>query len=126
MTIRTQNNAYRSIGFRVFGVPFFAFAILLGIAAVISTKSAHAQQDPNAQKLACAVHGKMTEHLGAKYTEAPKSLGLANDGKVLEVFATEDGESWTMVVTAPEGMSCIVAAGKYWQHVPVKPKGPEV
>ncbi len=68
----------------------------------------------------------MTEHLSKKYTEAPKSLGLASDGKVLQVFATEDGENWTMVMTAPEGMSCIVAAGKYWQQVPAKPKGPEV
>ncbi len=126
MKSRTRNHALRSTGVRVFGLPLFALAILPGIAAAISTNSVHAQQAPDVQKLKCAAHDKMTKLLGTKFTEAPRSLGLAADGKVLEVFSTDNGGTWTMVVTAPEGTSCIVASGRYWQHVPAKPKGPDV
>ncbi len=124
MPILNQNP--RSIGLRVLGVPLITCALLLGIATAVSITSANAQQAPQPPKLACAPHEVMTKHLSSKLTEAPTSLGLARDGKVVELFASEDGESWTMVVTAPEGMSCIVAAGKYWQPATVKPTGPHV
>jgi len=126
MTSPTQNRDRRAAQFRFFGAPLLTLGILLGLATVTGVKSAHSQQAPPTQRLACTAHEKMTQFLGTKFTEAPTSLGLASDGKVLEVFASEDGESWTMVATAPEGISCIVASGKYWQQVPAKPKGPEV
>jgi len=114
------------VGLRVFGFPFLALAAMLMMAASFSTKSAFAQQAFDERKLECASHDKVTNLLDSKHTETPVSLGLATDGKVLEVFSTEDGETWTMVMTAPEGVSCIVAAGKYWQDLPTKPKGPAV
>lgn len=126
MTHLAQTNHYRSARLRVFGIPFFALLFLLSAAALISMNSAHAQSASDGQKLECAVHEKMTKVLGAKYTEAPTSLGLAANGKVLELFSAKGGETWTMVLTAPEGVSCIVAAGKYWQEIPAKLEGPNV
>lgn len=114
------------VGLRVFGFSFLALVAMLVMAATISTKSAFAQQAPDVRKLECTSHDKVTKHLDTKHTETPVSLGLATDGKVLEVFSTEDGETWTVVMTAPEGVSCIVATGKYWQDLPTKPKGPAV
>lgn len=110
-------------GVRVFGASFLAF-IVLGVMAFLSAERANAQQ-VRPQALQCATHDKMVERLGAKFTEAPVSLGLAASGHVLQVFTTEDGDTWTIVATAPEGKSCIMAAGKYWQDVPFEPEGPE-
>ncbi|MGH1477958.1 MAG: hypothetical protein ACRBM6_04390 [Geminicoccales bacterium] len=114
------------VGLRVFGFTFLALAAMLVMAASFSTNSAFAQQASDVRKLECASHDKVTNFLDSKHTETPVSLGLATDGKVLEVFSTEDGETWTVVMTAPEGVSCIVATGKYWQDLPTKPKGPAV
>jgi len=103
---------------------FLASAVVFGLTGVISAQPAAAQQAPAAGQLQCDAHDKITKHLGAQFTEDPVSLGLARNGKVVQVFSTEDGETWTIVMTAPEGVSCIVAAGKYWQNLPVVPKGP--
>ena len=46
------------------------------------------------------------------------SYGLASNGKLVEVFSSDDGSTWTIVLTAPGGVSCIIAAGKYWENLP--------
>ena len=33
----------------------------------------------------------------------------------MEIWAADDGQSWTMVATYARGVSCIVAMGEYWQ-----------
>ncbi len=36
--------------------------------------------------------------------------------------STVDGTSWTMVVTLPNGTSCLLAKGEAWENVPKVPK----
>jgi hypothetical protein len=111
-------------GIRVFGGAFLAL-LLLGTLAGLTAQTASAQQS-TPRLLQCAPHEKIVERLGAKFTEAPTSLGLASNGNVVELFSAEDGETWTIVMTAPQGTSCIMASGRYWQDLPIKPDGPEV
>jgi hypothetical protein len=40
------------------------------------------------------------------------------NGHLVEVFASNDGTSWTIVVTRPDGWSCIVAVGEDWEMLP--------
>ena len=49
-------------------------------------------------------------------------MGLESNGRLFEIFAADDGATWTMVVTTPDGASCVVAAGIEWQKA-AKPKG---
>ena len=123
MTSLIRDHSQQATGTRVFGAPFLAF-LLLGAMAFFTSSHAQAQQVRTAG-LQCAHHDQMVKRLGAKFTEVPVSLGLAASGHVLEVFTTRDGETWTLVATAPEGKSCIMAAGKYWQQLPIEPEGPE-
>lgn len=123
MTSLRHDNNPRATGMRVFGAPILAF-LVLGVLAFVSAENANAQQRIP-QALQCAAHDQMVKRLSAKFTEAPVSLGLAASGHVLQVFTTEDGDTWTIVATAPEGRSCIMAAGKYWQNIPLEPQGPE-
>ena len=53
--------------------------------------------------------------LSDKYSEAPIAIGVANNGGLVEVLATGDGDTWSIIITTPQGMSCLVAAGEGWQ-----------
>ena len=74
-----------------------------------------------AQQAACFEHGKLVEVLDGRYSEEPIAAGLDSGGKLLEIFATVDRATWTMIMTTPEGTSCIVAAGEQWlsRHKPL-------
>lgn len=67
--------------------------------------------------LPCGSRATMAATLERNYKETPISVGLANDGNVVEVFSSAAG-SWTIVVTNPAGRSCLVAAGEAWQPLP--------
>jgi len=40
---------------------------------------------------------------------------------VIEVLASQDGASWSIVVTLPSGLTCLVASGEGWRRIEVKP-----
>ena len=45
---------------------------------------------------------------------------------MLEVFATIDGETWTLIITNVNGVSCFVASGFGWRTLTPGPHlGPE-
>ena len=50
--------------------------------------------------------------------EAPVAIGLGADGQVTEVFVSEARE-WSIVVTHPSGLSCVVASGEAWEQIPI-------
>jgi len=69
----------------------------------------------NAQTM-CTERTDILKALGNKYSEAPVAMGLAANGTVLEVLASENG-SWTMIFTRPNGVSCVLAAGQSWESI---------
>lgn len=58
--------------------------------------------------------GEVVAQLDGGYTEAPVAGGITANGTILEVFASPDGRSWTIIVTRPDGMSSVVARGEGW------------
>ena len=87
-----------------------------------------ATSNPAAAQAACTTRNEVAERLAGNYAEAPVAAGLASSGAVIEVFTSGDGATWTIVLTRPEGTSCLVAAGEAWMTLPVKVavKGPDV
>jgi hypothetical protein len=67
---------------------------------------------------ACVKRADLIKHLEARYHEAPSAVGIADNGALLEVFSSKSGETWTVTVTMPNGISCMVASGQQWQDVP--------
>ncbi len=59
----------------------------------------------------------MAKQLGSLSSEAPVAIGLANNAGEVEVFSTGDGSTWTMVLTLPDGMSCVMATGEAGEHL---------
>ena len=72
----------------------------------------------------CDARDKFLQVLGPKHGETPVAMGLASNGGVLEVFASVGG-SWTILVTMPNGTSCVVAAGEAWEKVERVAMGPD-
>ena len=73
---------------------------------------------PSAAEAACASRSKLVDTLSSKYSEAPVAMGLSNSGGVVEILTSPDGNTWTIIVTTPDGMSCMIAAGESWESKP--------
>ena len=63
----------------------------------------------------------MTSGLTTKYSESRLGIGLDFSGNVLELFASPQG-SWSILVTFPDGRTCMVSSGEDWQPLTI-PKG---
>ena len=77
----------------------------------------------------CSTRANVLRHLAHKYSEAPIAIGLAENGGVIEVLTSTEGGTWTIIVTMPDGTSCMVAAGEDWKQLPkiaAKSKGPRI
>ncbi len=114
--IRTDIRIARIITGTILGA-LFATTVMLGNA--IAAKPAAAEE---ALKL-WADRDMVVDQLAKSYAEAPRALGITSDGAVLELFTAGDGDTWTIVVTLPTGMSRIVATGQNWMHRPLLVKG---
>lgn len=94
-------------------LPFLLLAALLaGSWAIPAT----AQQ----QRLPCGKRDEMVKALASQYREAPRALGLANQSAIIEIFTSKAG-TWTILLTRPDGGSCIVSAGDNWEDIPPAP-----
>lgn len=79
-----------------------------------------------AAPMACSPRNDVLSQLATKFKEAPVAIGLANNGGLLEVLTAGDGTTWTIIITMPNGVSCLVAAGENWQdHERVADEDPE-
>ena len=65
----------------------------------------------------CDTRDGVLTHLANKYDEAPIAVGVTTKGGLIEVLTSGDGRTWTIIVTFPNGTSCMVAAGEGWRNV---------
>ncbi|HEX5078089.1 MAG TPA: hypothetical protein VFV80_02985 [Geminicoccaceae bacterium] len=75
-------------------------------------------------RMPCHNATEIAKQLSSKYEEAPVAFGLQSNGNLLQVYASTEKDTWTVVSTTPNGLSCIVAAGKKWEHLPFISKDP--
>ncbi len=87
---------------------FARAAVLFGL--LLSTPIAEAQSRP-----ACADRAKVVERLAERYGETRQSMGMHQNNGVLEVYASADTGTWTILVTMPNGLACLIAAGQSWE-----------
>ena len=69
-----------------------------------------------AAQLACAPRANVVERLADRYGETQVATGLDDDGRLIEVFASGTG-SFTILISYPNGLSCVAAAGQDWRTV---------
>lgn len=96
------------------------FALSLGIGAMIlATQHAFAQTSRN-----CAPRELVLERLADKYGETRQSIGLAPDGGLVEVFASVQTGTWTITITLPTGVTCLVVSGQSFETLAEMPAAP--
>ncbi len=62
----------------------------------------------------CSERKKFTTYLAEKYKEIPTAIGLVSNTGMMEVYVSKRG-TWSILMTAPNGISCLIAAGNNWQ-----------
>ncbi len=91
--------------------------------------SACAQVQPVSPKpppLAAHIPTPCMERAGAvaalqnDFSESSRARGITRGGGVLELYATDAGETWTLLLNLPDGVSCLVLACVSWQAVESK------
>jgi hypothetical protein len=86
-------------------------AVALGLA--LATPMAEAQtQTP------CADRAQVVSRLEERYGETLQSMGLNQNNTVLEVYASEETGTWTILVSRADGTACLIAAGQMWDGTP--------
>lgn len=80
--------------------------LAIGIGAVAASP---VKADP----MNCAERNDIVAKL-ANYSEEAEAIGLNKDGTLLEVFVSPQG-TWTVLLSSPQGQSCIAAIGEAWQ-----------
>ena len=78
-----------------------------------------------AQNQNCAKRETVLSRLNERYGESRQSIGMAGEGRVVEIFASLETGTWTITVTIPNGITCLVASGQSFENLsePVKPEG---
>lgn len=73
----------------------------------------------------CAPHDVVARQLADQFGETRRSIGLAQDNTVMELYAAPATGIWTLTVTLPNGLTCLVAAGSAFETLsdPLPAKG---
>lgn len=82
-------------------------ALLFGMAATA----------PPAYAASCAMRDTLVEGLKSKFSETLTAGGLQGSqttATLIEVWASEQNGTFTVIITNPQGVSCVVAAGTDW------------
>ena len=81
-------------------------------ALMLMATAAQAQQPPQ-----CAPRAAVVAQLAQKYLETRRSIGITGNGMVMEVYASAESGTWTITMTTPQGLTCLVASGQGFESV---------
>ncbi|MBI1775972.1 MAG: hypothetical protein HYR63_11555 [Proteobacteria bacterium] len=91
----------------------FSHVAVMSLLALGFALSPFGRQAEAANGPMCAARQELLQAFSEGYAEAPTAIGLASSGGVLELLTSENG-SWTVFMTLPSGMSCLIATGQSW------------
>jgi hypothetical protein len=85
-------------------------ALIVLAAATLVTLPAHAGPP------ACGPRSVIVERLAARFGETRRGIGMARGATVVEVFASADTGTWTVLATRADGTACLLASGRHWEE----------
>lgn len=89
----------------------YAYAVLAALAACTPTLA------PAQEAGRCGPREMGVETLKQQYREHKVAQGLTEEGLMIEVFASEDGSTFTVFLSLPNGISCVVSTGQGWTQI---------
>ncbi len=87
-------------------------ALTLGVGALILATNHAFGQTQN-----CGAREHVVQRLSETYGETRQSIGLGPNNRVVEVYASEETGTWTITVTSPNGVTCLVASGQAYESL---------
>lgn len=89
---------------------------LAALLAVLAAPAASAE---------CSKHETVTAFLGERYGEAQGWIGRVGNDTVVELFVSDETQTWTLLATTPGGETCVLAWGNAFAFTGEKP-GPNL
>tara|TARA_R110002167_G_scaffold160577_3_gene356635 strand:- start:940 stop:1251 length:312 start_codon:yes stop_codon:yes gene_type:complete len=75
-------------------------------------------------QIACGPRDNMVKHLATKYLEKQVAMGLNVQGDLVEIFSSDKGD-FTILLSKPNGTSCVATTGHNWTTSDFPEKVPE-
>jgi hypothetical protein len=88
-----------------------AAALVFGMAATGPPIAAHAQ-------INCGIRSQVIGVLKQQHRETILGVGLSSPNAIYEVWRAKKTGSWTILMTKPNNISCIMATGRNWMEAP--------
>lgn len=85
-----------------------------GAAPAMSERAAPTQVQAQRPGGACGPREAIVANLEKKHAERRQARGLAGTSALLEIWASPDRGSWTVLITRPDGVACVLAVGDHW------------
>ncbi|WP_235019340.1 hypothetical protein [Tabrizicola flagellatus] len=87
------------------------FALSFGLAAMLAAADiAHGAPQ-------CDSREAVTALLADRYGETRRSVGIAGQAAVMEVYASDETGTWSITMTLPDGRMCLMASGSDYEAV---------
>jgi hypothetical protein len=65
----------------------------------------------------CAPRSAVIMRLAEGYGETRQAMGLGANNAMVEVFASDETGSWTITITTPNGLTCLMASGQAFEEL---------
>jgi hypothetical protein len=87
------------------------FALSLGIGGMIAAADI-ANGAPQ-----CDTRARVTALLADRYGETRRSVGIAGEAAVMELYAADATGTWSITLSLPDGQMCLMASGSGYEAV---------
>ena len=85
-----------------------SFLASVGLILMVSSASA--------QNTQCDRRQAVADYLGT-FDETRTAQGISSDNLLVEVWANTETGTWTLTVTTPQGVTCLLAFGGFYETV---------
>ena len=91
----------------------FALTLGLGLGAILLTAGQIRGQDRGRDngEGRCGERREIVRLLGEKYGETRRFIALTGARQVIELYASSETGSWSLLITFPSGEACLIGAG---------------
>lgn len=89
----------------------FLVRAALSAAMLAGTPPAEAEDRP-----ACARRDTVVRKLAENFGETLRSVGLHRSDGIVEIYSSDETGTWTILMTRPDGISCLMSSGQMWEQ----------
>jgi hypothetical protein len=97
------------------GTPHASVFPILAAAFTVAAAPSHAE-------LRCFPRADILTFLADQHGESRQTIGMDGQGSVVEMFANVESGTWTLVVTFPDGRTCVVTSGTHFEWIDAEPE----